>query len=293
MQILLTGASGFLGKIFFDNWQSEHEVRTLGRNMSNTFQCDLISTITRLPKFDIVVHAAGKAHVVPGNPIEEKEFYEVNVNGTANLLKALETNPPKTFVFISSVAVYGLETGENINETARLAATTPYGKSKIEAERIILEWGSKNGVKVLIFRPPLIFGPHATGHLGAMVQAIKRGYYFSIGKASARRSVVLGSDIAKIIPKLLNHEGIYNLTDGYHPSIKEMELLVSKLLNKKVLSIPFPMAKALALVGDVIPFFPINSNRFQKLSSSLTFSDQLARDLIMWNPTIYKDFAAL
>jgi UDP-glucose 4-epimerase len=57
----------------------------------------------------MVVHCAGKAHVVPNTTLEKEEFYRVNLDGTENLLSTLENSLPNTLVFISSVAVYRLD----------------------------------------------------------------------------------------------------------------------------------------------------------------------------------------
>lgn len=90
------------------------EVKTFG-----TSNADYIFNITNVitpfkEKFDIVFHVAGKAHSVPKIQEEESVFYKVNFEGTKNLCNALEENLPVYFVFISTVAVYGKDFGENI-----------------------------------------------------------------------------------------------------------------------------------------------------------------------------------
>jgi len=284
VKILLTGASGFLGGIFYVSWKDVHQVYTLGRNSGASFQFDLRGTISPLPRFDLVVHTAGKAHITPRNPDEAQEFYDINVKGTINLLKALETNLPETFVLISSVAVYGLHTGSDIDETYPLLATDPYGKSKIEAEQIVTEWGRKTGVNTLILRLPLIAGPNPPGNLGAMIRAINGGYYFRIGKGSALRSIVNATDVAGFIPKMMNVRGIFNLTALRHPSVSEIDSLLGQLLNKKIRKLPASVIQLVAFAGDIIPGFPINSVMFHKLTDSLTFSSQLAATTIGWKP---------
>lgn len=111
MRVIITGTSGFLGSIMLPIF-NEYEIITLGRN-NTSILCDLSSQIPQLPTANIVVHTAGKAHSVPKTAAQRKEFFDVNVIGTQNLLKGLEQAPflPKSFVFISSVAVYGLDTG--------------------------------------------------------------------------------------------------------------------------------------------------------------------------------------
>ncbi len=268
MKILLTGAGGFLGKILADIWKNSHETISLGRSKGNTVICDLASAIPLLSEVDMVVHAAGLAHRVPAGTEEESEFFKVNVKGTDNLLHALTNTSklPGLFVFISSVAVYGIESGAGIDESSPLLAKDAYGKSKIEAEQLILAWGHKTGVPVIILRLPLIAGPNPPGNLGDMIKAIQAGYYFRIGAGSARRSVVNAADIARLILRLKHHSGIYNLTSGSHPTIREIDTLIAKQLSKKVKVMPVFMAQLLAKTGDLLPFFPFNSRRLSKLT---------------------------
>src|SRR5438552_3280024 len=236
MKYLVTGGKGFLGKYTVDFLNSEgHQVFIATRNPQN--QNDILADFEKgvfnlgsNRYFDFVIHAAGKAHIVPKTEGEKKVFFDVNVEGTKLLLQKLDELPqkPKCFVFISSVSVYGKEKGININENEPLNATDPYGMSKIEAEKIILDWGSKNNITTGIARLPLVVGKNAPGNLGAMLNAIKSGKYFRLGRGAARKSMVLASDVAEIFPKLAQTGGIFNFTDGIHPSFYELENAITK-----------------------------------------------------------------
>lgn len=283
MRILLTGSSGFLGGVFIKEWQNDHEILTLGRSKENLISIDLSKEVPVLPAVELIVHTAGKAHVVPKTQAEKQEFLDVNVRGTAHLLKGIK-QMPRLFVFISTVAVYGLEKGLEVSEDSPANGGTPYGNSKIEAENLILEWGSQNGVDVVILRLPLIAGPNPPGNLGAMIKAIRAGYYFRLGEGRARKSIVLASDVAHLILRLLGKEGIYNLNDGCHPSLAELDLKIASHMGKTIWSLPEKVIRPFAKLGDKIPIVPINTYRIQKLSHTLTFSDQKARKELGWNP---------
>ncbi len=115
----MTGATGFLGKILYRELSQHFEVTTLGRSADNALVVNLERDIPQFTHaFERVVHNAGMAHKIPRNTSESQLFYAVNYQGTLNLLKGLEAAPalPRLFVFISTVAVYGLESGENIDE---------------------------------------------------------------------------------------------------------------------------------------------------------------------------------
>ena len=248
---------------------------------------DLSKLVPKLPSVDLVIHAAGRAHLVPSSPHERQEFFEVNVTGTINLLKGLEQSTiPKSFVFISSVSVYGCESGQLVNEDEPLLATDPYGASKIEAERIITEWCKKNNVICGILRVPLIVGINPLGNLRSMIDGIRKGYYFNIAGGKARKSMVLATDIAKIIPKLAKVGGVYNITDGYHPSFLELSSLIASKLNKTAsLNLPLIFAKMIAKLGDIFGSkIPLNSRKLTKIVSTLTFDDSKARAILDWSP---------
>ncbi len=285
MNILLTGSNGFLGKHLLQYLSIENSAFTCDINNASV-NCDLSQSIPNLDdSFDMVIHAAGKAHVVPKTGEEEKLFFDVNYQGTANLLKAMEKNLPKSFVFISTVAVYGLEEGESITEDFPLKGNSPYALSKIKAELAVMEWSVKFNVPVVILRLPLIAAQNAPGNLGSMIRAIQKGYYFRLGKGEARRSMVLASDLAKFIPSLFQKSGIYHLTDGVHPSYLELEDNIASHFNKKIKSVPGSVVLLAARLGDFLPFSPINTYRLQKLQSTLTFSDKKARKELGWVST--------
>ncbi|MBR2648178.1 MAG: NAD-dependent epimerase/dehydratase family protein [Sediminibacterium sp.] len=288
MNILLTGASGFLGKFIKTYFQIDNKVETLGRDVSCKYVCNLANEVPNFHnEFDVVIHAAGKAHVVPNSTAEADEFYIVNYKGTLNLLSALEHQHLKSFVFISSASVYGLEQGNNISELSPLIATDPYGKSKIEAEQIVQEWCNNHSVRCTILRLPLVVGTNPPGNLGNLIEGIKKGYYFNIGGGEAKKSMVLATDVAKFILKAAQIGGTYNLTDGYHPNFNELSNLIAKHLGKnKVKNIPNFIAKSIAKVGDVFGSrAPLNSDKFKKITSTLTFDDSKARAAFGWNPT--------
>ena len=286
MNLLFTGASGFLGINILELLRQRYLITTVGLTAIDNIQCNIAEEIPELSeKYDIVLHAAGKAHSVPKTEAESKVFFDVNLQGTKHLCAALEnTGLPKSFIFISTVAVYGIETGENITEDYPLNGTGPYALSKIQAEQFLKEWCGINNVTLTILRPSLIAGPNPPGNLGAMIKGISTGKYLSIGGGKARKSVLMVQDIANLIPLVADKGGVYNVCDSHHPSFRELEELICKQLNKSsVISVPFYIAKLLAIVGDLLgKYAPINSDKLSKITKSPTFSNEKAKKELAW-----------
>ncbi|WP_417939617.1 NAD-dependent epimerase/dehydratase family protein [Flavobacterium sp. RS13.1] len=293
MNLLLTGANGFLGKSIIKQLSEKYNLFKLSR-----FGCDYNFSLDRqIPyfdePFDLVIHAAGKAHSVPKTEKQKKEFYEINVLGTENLLKGLErVGLPKEFIFISSVSVYGLEFGRAINEDFPLEARDSYGLSKIKAEKFVIDWCKKNDVICTVLRLPLLIGKDAPGNFGAMLKAIERGYYFNIDYGRARKSMLLAQDVASIVPVVASIGGIYNLTDGVHPDFKELGNAIAKQKKKKTpLSLPLFIMKLIGYIGDILgDKAPVNSSKIKKITSDLTFDDSKARKVLDWNPQSVLDY---
>ena len=292
MNFLLTGSTGFLGKAIQEKLKLSHNVRTLGRGNAHDFSIGDLTYAFYLPalseKINVVVHVAGMAHITPKSNDDKFAFDKVNYDGTRHLCKWIESwsYKPETFIFISSVAVYGMENASNINEESFLFGNSPYAVSKIKAEQYLIDWGNKLGIKMLVLRLPLVVGSNPPGNLGKMIKAIKRGTYFSVGGGNTKKSMVLADDVARLIADCPVVSGIYNLTDGYHPTFAELESLICQQLNKsKPFNLPLGFAKLLSGIGDFLPVFPINSSTINKITQDLTFSDFKARQDLGWNPS--------
>ncbi|PUB28540.1 nucleoside-diphosphate-sugar epimerase [Elizabethkingia sp. YR214] len=276
MKILCTGSNGFLGKNIIPILSSrKHIIKTLStRNADYTF--DIRKQLPAFSeKFDIVFHAAGKAHSIPRSKEDEKEFFDVNFEGTKNVCLALENNLPEVFIFVSTVAVYGRDSGENINENESLLGNTPYAKSKILAEQFLQNWSIKNNVKLFILRPSLIAGPNPPGNLGDMINAIDKRRYFNIAGGKARKSVIWVDDFADLIENsILKKGGIYNVCDSIHPSFRMISNKISLKMHRKIINIPYFIAKLMALVGEGLGNkAPINLLKLNKIVKSLTFDN--------------------
>lgn len=286
--LLFTGGTGFLGKNVMPILKEKYEVETCGITSDDMIKANLAKEVPVLDKhYDVVLHACGKAHVVPKTEAEKQAFFDVNYQGTVNLCAALEkVGVPKALVFISTVAVYGCEYGDLITEEHPLNGDTPYAKSKIMAEEYLTEWCKKNDVVLGILRPSLLAGKNAPGNLGSMVNGVRKGFYMNIAGGKVVKSILMAEDIARIMPALMKKGGVYNVCDTRQPSFGELSVSVAKQLGKhKPISIPYWMAWCMAKVGDLLGSkAPINSYKLEKMTKSLTFSNEKARRELGWEP---------
>ncbi len=287
-KLLFTGGTGFLGRNIKPILDRSYDVTTIGIMEADMIKANFVSGVPELPeKYDIVLHAAGKAHIYPKTEAEKQAFYDVNYKGTINLCKALEkVGVPKSFIFISTLNVYGDVCGNNDTEESRpLMGDSPYADSKIKAEEYLTNWCKEHNVILGILRPSLLAGKSAPGNLGAMVNGIRTGAYLSIAGGKARKSMLMVDDIAHLVPLVAEKGGVYNVCDDHNPSFGELEASIARQLGKrKPISIPYWMAKCLALVGDVFSFFPINSRRLEKIVSTDVWSNEKAKRELGWKP---------
>jgi nucleoside-diphosphate-sugar epimerase len=287
-KLLFTGGTGFLGKNMMAILEKQFDVTTCGITLGNIIKTNLSKEVpTLIQHYDIVLHAAGKAHSVPKNITEEQVFFDINLHGTINLCAALEkSGVPTSLIFISSVSVYGLDHGVLINENHSLLAKDSYGLSKIKAESFIQNWCKQHNVICAILRLPLVVGANPPGNLGAMIKGIEKGCYFNIAGGKARKSMVLASDVARSILKVAEIGGIYNLTDGYHPSFEELSNNISIQLGKgKPMLMPMWLARLIANFGNLLGSkAPLNTYKLKKITSDLTFDNSKAREAFGWDP---------
>lgn len=280
---LLTGASGFLGRYLRKVLPDDSVL--VGRGESNTILCDLAINVPQVPKnVTKVIHAAGLAHI----DASAKDFYLHNLEATRNLLLGLsrDANNISKFVLVSTVAVYGVESGIGITESAPTVPTTHYGLTKLLSEYLVREWAVKNGVDLTILRLPLVAGRNAPGNLGRLVNSIKTGRYVSIGRADSQRSIVLAADVADLVASQRLMSGTFNLTDGQHPSRSALEQVINHHYGPSaMLTFPDFPAKILGKLGDFLPrSFPFKSQHYQKLTATLTFDDGKAQKQLGWSP---------
>jgi UDP-glucose 4-epimerase len=245
-------------------------------------------------KFDVVFHLAAYVHKIPKSDDEKKYVFAVNVEGTKNLLESL-SDSVGNIVFFSSVSVYGNDMGRNLDEITSTNPTTLYGKTKLSAEQLVIDYGNRHKFKTTILRLPLVYGPGNKGNIYNMIEAIDHRRFVMMGRGRNKRSMVYVGNVVDAAMAVLNKEisdgKVYLITDGIDYTVRDLYRLISKGLGRNPLPfyIPMGIAKMLAIAGDIgnkitRKPLPFSSEVLGKLADSLTFSSGRIHDDIGFKP---------
>jgi nucleoside-diphosphate-sugar epimerase len=168
---------------------------------------------------------------------------------------------------------------------------TPYGRSKLDAERTTLEVGRRTGLHVACLRLPLVYGPGNKGNLFRMIEAIDRGFFPPLPELGNRRSMVHVEDVARaavLAAETPSANGqCYIVTDGRTYSTRELYMMICKGLGREIPAwhVPVWVLKALAVAGDAIgkvlgKRFMFDSDALEKLTGSAWYSsEKISREL--------------
>lgn len=295
MQILLTGATGFVGGALLRYLSTAGTcvvaaVRSSGtrRFSERVFEVGDISADTQwgsaLEDITVVVHTAARAHIsqeVSSDPLTE--YRGVNVEGTLNLARQAAIAGVKRFVFISSIGVNG-----NINVRPFTALDVPYpvepyAQSKWEAEQGLWRIQQETGMELVIIRPPLVYGPEAPGNFGSLVRWVGKRIPLPFGAIHNRRSLVGIDNLVDLIVRCIDHPAAANQVflagDGRDLSTTELLRLVGDAMGRPARLIPVPagaLKLSAALLGRKV--------MAQRLLGSLQIDISQTCETLNWQP---------
>jgi UDP-glucose 4-epimerase len=305
--VLITGATGALGpavvRAFAANaWR----IRTLSRNPPSPgtpasehehIPADLQDdgTLCRaMNGADAVVHMAALLHVFDQSAGPD-DYERVNVQGTASVMSAAKASGVRRVVGLITIAVYGPHE-ELVDEDSASAADTPYGASKLKAEREILSPHSEDGRPLgSVLRLAAVYGPNIKGNYERLVHALARGRFVPVGDGSNLRTLVFEDDAAQAILLAASQEAaagaIFNVTDGEVYPVREIVGAISNALGRRPPSLRVPASVALAGVGVIESVFgmagrrsPITKAALGKYLEHVAVSGARIRDRLGFRP---------
>ncbi len=206
MTVLLTGASGFVGRAVLAAAKRRRvDVRPVFRSLDAAKGhpgAALVAGLDgeadwaqALQGVDVVIHAAARAHLMREEALDPlTEYRRVNVQGTSKLARQAAASGVRRFVFISSIKVNGEATLHDRPFTAddSPAPEDAYGISKAEAETELRRIAQETGMEVTTIRPPLIYGPGVKGNFSSLINWVRRGLPLPFGAVTHNRRSLVG-----------------------------------------------------------------------------------------------------
>jgi nucleoside-diphosphate-sugar epimerase len=283
MNILVTGSSGFVGK---------HIISFLKKSDHSVYGIDLLKSpntnsivdirhkviISKLKKIDLIINLAA-IHREPGH--EPNEYFNTNILGAEYVTEFAEKISCNRIIFTSSISPYGIEDKLKDEDTVP-CPNTPYGSSKLAAEKIHIAWQNRDIKKrvLTIVRPGVVFGEGEGGNMSRLVKLIHKNFFFYMGNKDTRKAGIYVKELVNQIlwvhekqvkdklPKII----LFNATMWPNPSILDYVNTVKKVAGIKrfvpnvpywfLMSFGFAFEFLFKVAGKQNPFSPV---RLRKL----------------------------
>jgi len=245
---------------------------------------------------DQVIHLAAHAHILyEDKPNAEAEFFKVNTEGTANLVKQSIQAGVKNFIFISSIGAMATLSNHPLTETSPCQPDTPYGRSKLQAEQALIKLASQSNMTWTILRPTLVYGSGNPGNMERLIKLINRGLPLPFGSVNNGRSLLYVGNLVDAIATCLTHPNAKNQTflvsDGQDLSTPELIRKIAYHLERPCHLLPVPpsLLKMAGHLGDTIEQFtqrplPLNRSTIDRLLGSLVVDSSHIRNTLNWEP---------
>lgn len=298
MNILITGVHGFVGSNLVVALKGHHSLYGLDivapekEGVVKTFAWKDIETTSFpmqfLPKFDAIIHLAGKAHDTK-NQSASQVYFDINTGLTQKIFDFFLESSAKKFIFFSSVkAAADSVVGDMLTEDVIPTPVGPYGESKIAAEEYILsKLRSERGElkvamqrdkQVYILRPCMIHGPGNKGNLNLLYNVVKKGIPWPLGDFENKRSFTSIDNLCYVVEGLLTKDvasGIYHMGDDEALSTNELIALMCEAMGKEphIWKMNRKMMEGCAGLGTLL-HLPLNTERLRKLTENYVVSNE-------------------
>ena len=310
MRILITGATGFIGSRFVLRCLSkQYSVRAFGQE-NNAAELEnrrllekkgaevVIGSVTDRENvfkicsgIDWVFHLAAAQHEAN---VPDQHFWDVNVNGTKNLLDGSVEAGVRRFVHGSTIGVYGESLEGNIDESFPLKPKNIYGVTKLEAEKLVQSYKSK--LPTVILRISETYGP-ADRRLLKLFKAIKKNVFFMIGRGDNLHHLIFIDDLIEgFFQSAELDEAVGNIfiLAGTKPlTSNEMVNEIAQIFNTKIPKLKLPLflilSMACILEGILRPLGiqpPLHRRRIDFFRKSFYFSQEHAQKKLKFEPKI-------
>jgi nucleoside-diphosphate-sugar epimerase len=256
-KVLVTGASGFTGKVLTRKLaESGADINAIARSSSNisdlsdlditwfrgdVFDPDIISQAAK--DVEYIFHVAAAFREVKEN---DEGYRQVHVHSTRMLAEAVKDNPGfKRFVHISTVGIHGHIPGDDLaDENYRVSPGDGYQRTKLEGEQWLAEFAEKNNIPWTIIRPTPIYGP-GDGRLLKFFKMANNGYFLMLGKGKGIYHLIHVWDLTEIFMLAAVSDNalseIFIAANDEPISMIEMAKIIGKALGRKIRIIRLPI----------------------------------------------------
>jgi GlcNAc-P-P-Und epimerase len=281
MRILITGGSGFVGARLASRLKADgHTVSVFDTRPSEVCPDTSIVGDLRNPGDcrravqgqELVFHLAALYR----DDVRPRELYQqVNVDGTRNLANAAAESDVRNIIFTSSFSVYGLDDAGKSEEGA-MAPVNEYGRTKMEGERILLDWqAAGDGRRIVMVRPSVIFGEGNRGNVWTLLNEIHHGRFVMIGAGRNRKSMAYVGNMAEFLRFLITAEvgpvAVFNYADKPDMDVNQIVTVAASALGRSLRRLPLPgsVAMLMGYAGDLAGLLArrvltLNSERIRK-----------------------------
>lgn len=307
MRVLITGATGFVGRgllkrLAADGWHVRAVVRNNGVDLGSHVEVFALGDLGQsqldyrqaLRGCDAVVHLAARVHMLRDMAVEPlAEFRRINTAATRSLARQAADAGVAQFIFLSSIKVNGEETsvGKPFRPDDPPAPLDAYGISKREAEQELQEISRASGMRSVIIRTPLVYGPGVKANFQEMMRWVERGLPLPFGAVvHNRRSLIALDNLVDLIVVCASRapvsDELFLASDGEDLSTVELLRRLGCALGRPARLIAIPPA-ALSALGAVTG----RSAQIRRLLGSLQIDSSSTRQRLGWTPPISVDEA--
>ena len=295
MRFLVVGASGFVGQhLISELITRSYDCIGVARAFPKLPSCRYyeISDFSiydnwnsLLKNVDVVIYLAARVHIMrenSKNPLQE--FLNVNLAIVEKIAIAASGAGVKRFVYTSTAKVNGEKTAEHVFvESDKPNPEDPYSNSKLQSEEMLRNLSVRTNLKVIILRPPLVYGPGVKANFLTLMRVVNKGIPLPLGRINNKRSMIyVGNLVDALIccatnPKAENQT--FFVSDGNDLSVADLSLKISEHMKKKCLIFPFPL--------KVIRFFGFVFNKSKvvnRMTDSLELDISFIKSRIGWAP---------
>jgi UDP-glucose 4-epimerase len=256
-KILITGAGSFIGtslEAHLNSFPGQYCVHTQDMLGDGWKDADFSG-------YDAVFHVAGIAHADSGKADTETvdRYYRVNTHLAVETAKKAKAEGVGQFIFMSSMSVYGVDTGVITRETIPQPVSF-YGKSKLAAEELIQKEADEN-FKVCILRPPMVYGPGCKGNFQTVVKLVKHSPLFP--QLRNERSMIHIDNLCEFLKYCIDkgENGIFFPQNRAYMQTSQMARVIAGKLGRRV----FFSRLAGFAVRLTIPFLSLTKKAFGTL----------------------------